>query len=256
MLYDDTELLAPVKDFLFCETPDEWVDMAARPEYLPILLVDHCNCELKAAQTAIWLMRKYAVEDSSAEALLQWVKPYEAYVYHKSGISTFPDKQAAMAQALNVKESIPFAREIVEKMVRLVKEELLHFEQVLGLIRSRDIKYQELSASRYARSLIKHVRTFEPATQIDKLIIGAYIEARSCERFAKLAPHLDDELKHFYTRLLKSEARHFRDYLSLAQRIAGEDISERVSYIGGVEAESICSVDKEFRFHSGKPSIS
>jgi tRNA-(ms[2]io[6]A)-hydroxylase len=59
---------------------------------------------------------------------------------------------------------------------------------------------------------------------IDKLICGAYIEARSCERFAALAPWLDDDLQKFYLSLLRSEARHYQDYLDLAQKIAGEDI--------------------------------
>jgi hypothetical protein len=45
--------------------------------------------------------------------------------------------------------------------------------------------------------MIREIRTHDPATLIDKLICGAYIEARSCERFAKLAPFLDDELNRF-----------------------------------------------------------
>lgn len=71
---------------------------------------------------------------------------------------------------------------------------------------------------------------------IDKLICGAYIEARSCERFAALAPWLDDDLQKFYLSLLRSEARHYQDYLDLAQKIAGEDISERVRQLGEAEA--------------------
>ncbi len=103
---------------------------------------------------------------------------------------------------------------------------------------------------------MKAVRTHEPATLIDKLIVGAYIEARSCERFAKLAPYLDEELKRFYISLLRSEARHYQDYLILAEQIAGEDISERVKVIGAKEAELISSPDDSFRFHSGAPSFS
>ena len=51
-----------------------------------------------------------------------------------------------------------------------------------------NIPYQSITPSRYAKGLIKHVKTYEPDAMIDKLIIGAYIEARSCERFAALAP--------------------------------------------------------------------
>lgn len=82
----------------------------------------------------------------------------------------------------------------------------------------------------------------------------AYIEARSCERFAKLAPLLDDTLGKFYVSLLRSEARHYQDYLALAELVAKEDISKRIDRFGKVEAELILSSDEEFRFHSGVPA--
>ncbi|PHM27952.1 tRNA hydroxylase [Xenorhabdus budapestensis] len=80
------------------------------------------------------------------------------------------------------------------------------------------------SANRYAKSLFQHITNHEPYTLVDKLIIGAYIEARSCERFVKLAPHLDEELGKFYISLLLSAARHYQDYLTLAQSISKEDL--------------------------------
>ncbi|MGU3846555.1 tRNA isopentenyl-2-thiomethyl-A-37 hydroxylase MiaE, partial [Vibrio diabolicus] len=95
----------------------------------------------------------------------------------------------------------------------------------------------------YAKGLISHMKTHEPETLIDKLIIGAYIEARSCERFAKLAPHMDDDIAKFYVSLLRSEARHYQDYLVLAEQIAGKDISERIAYFGRVEADLISTPD-------------
>ncbi|KTN00001.1 tRNA isopentenyl-2-thiomethyl-A-37 hydroxylase MiaE, partial [Salmonella enterica] len=106
----------------------------------------------------------------------------------------------------------------------------------------------------YAKGMLKAVRTHEPLTLIDKLICGAYIEARSCERFAALAPWLDEDLQTFYLSLLRSEARHYQDYLALAQQISAEDISARVRYFGEVEADLILSPDREFRFHSGVPA--
>jgi tRNA-(ms[2]io[6]A)-hydroxylase len=98
---------------------------------------------------------------------------------------------------------------------------------------------------------MKHVRTHEPAKLSDTLICGAYIEARSCERFAKLAPYLDDELALFYTSLLRSEARHFQDYLTLATKVSGQDINPRIMFIGEKEAALILAEDQQFRFHSG-----
>jgi tRNA-(ms[2]io[6]A)-hydroxylase len=144
-------------------------------------------------------------------------------------------------------------QDIIDKMVLLIKEELHHFYQVLEIMTVREIPYQNIRAGRYAKGMMKHVRTHEPATLTDKLICGAYIEARSCERFAKLAPHLDNELKKFYVSLLRSEARHFQDYLSLAQQISEVDINDRVVHFGQVEAELITSPDAELKFHSGTP---
>ena len=120
-------------------------------------------------------------------------------------------------------------------------------------MQSRGVTYDNLTASRYARGMMKGVRTHEPAKLSDTLICGAYIEARSCERFAKLAPCLDAELEKFYVSLLRSEARHFQDYLTLATKISSTSIDERVKYFGEKEAQLIQMPDTEFRFHSGAP---
>lgn len=192
-----------IKEFLLCETPDSWVEQAlSEPE---LLLIDHANCEKKAAGTALNLMYRY-VDDF----------------------------------------------DFLHKMSRLAREELRHFEQVISIMEKRGMTYPQITPSRYAGQLRKPVRTFEPARLIDTMIVGAIIEARSCERFAKLAPHLDDELNKFYVSLLKSESRHYRDYLELAQRAAGDDsIDERVQFFLEREKGLVESDDEEFRFHSG-----
>ncbi|MGR0279680.1 tRNA-(ms[2]io[6]A)-hydroxylase [Marinomonas dokdonensis] len=143
---------------------------------------------------------------------------------------------------------------LLHKMSRLAREELLHFEQVHKLMRKRGVAYEHLTASRYADGLRKHIRTHEPARLVDTLIIGAFVEARSCERFAVLAPHLDEELSKFYISLLKSEARHFEDYLALAEEYAGEPIDERVAFFRELEGKLITEPDVEFRVHSGPPA--
>ncbi|NVK73170.1 MAG: tRNA-(ms[2]io[6]A)-hydroxylase [Oceanospirillaceae bacterium] len=145
---------------------------------------------------------------------------------------------------------------LLHKMSRLAREELLHFEQVHKLMKKRGIAYEHLTASRYADGMRKHIRTHEPARLVDTLIIGAFVEARSCERFAVLAPHLDEELSKFYISLLKSEARHFEDYLALAQEYANEPIDERVTFFRELEHQLIVEPDVEFRVHSGPPKQS
>jgi tRNA-(ms[2]io[6]A)-hydroxylase len=142
--------------------------------------------------------------------------------------------------------------ELMNKMSKLVREEMRHFEQVLAIMRKRKVVYQHVSASRYAAGLRDLARTEDPEKLVDVLIIGAFIEARSCERFARLAPYLDPELEKFYTSLLKSEGRHFKDYLALATKAsAHESISDRVAFFAQHEQRLIETPDKEFRFHSG-----
>ena len=193
-----------IHEFLLCSTPDAWVESAL--DHPELMLIDHANCEKKAASTALNLMYRY--------------------------VDNF---------------------DLLNKMSRLAREELRHFEQVIAIMKARDIPYRQIDASRYAAELRKGVRTFEPARLVDTLIVGAIIEARSCERFEKIAPHLDEELKQFYLSLLKSEARHFNDYLTLAKNAAENenDVDERVSYFLERDKNLVESKDSTFRFHSG-----
>ena len=195
--------LTRINQFLLCETPDAWVQSALQHQAL--LLLDHANCEKKAASTALTLMYRY--------------------------VGDF---------------------EMMHKMSRLAREELRHYEQVMAIMETRGIAYEQITPCRYASELRKPVRTHEPARFIDTLIVGAIIEARSCERFAKVAPYLDEELQKFYLSLLKSEARHYEDYLHLARKAAGgESIDDRMEVFLLLEKTLIESPDTEFRFHSG-----
>lgn len=249
------QLLEPISRFLQCPTPDEWVAEARKPENLRILLLDHLLCELKAGQSAMFLIRKYAVDKESELSLLDWFKPYEDFAYRKLGTIESLKGKSQISKAIIAKSDSPYSQDLIDKMVLLIKEELHHFYQVLEIMQARDVEYESIPASRYAKGLLSHMKTHEPQTLIDKLIVGAYIEARSCERFAKLAPFLDGDMAKFYVSLLRSEARHYQDYLQLAEQIAGHDISERVAYFGKIEAELISSPDNDFKFHSGIPSF-
>ena len=247
-------LLSPILNFLHCETPDGWIEVARRPENLPLLLTDHLVCELKAAQTGMWHIRRYVADKESGDALLALLRPYEAFVHEAQEVPEELFRQSAFTRKILPKNGSAYGQDLVDKMVLLIKEELHHFWQVREIMISRDIPYVKITASNYARGLRREVRSHEPVMLIDKLICGAYIEARSCERFAALAPWLDDDLQKFYLSLLRSEARHYQDYLDLAQRIAQDDISERVRQLGEAEAALINAPEAEFRFHSGVPA--
>jgi tRNA-(ms[2]io[6]A)-hydroxylase len=197
--------LDAIRDFLPCETPAAWCEWAL--ENPGLLLIDHANCEKKAASTALNLLYRY----------------------------------------------VEYPR-LLQKLSRLAREELRHFEQVIALMKRRGIAYTQLSAARYAGELRQGVRSAEPGRLIDTLIVGALIEARSCERFAALAPLLDEELGNFYRSLLKSESRHFRDYLDLAESLSGpEAVESRLPTFLASERDLVLSPDREFRFHSGVP---
>lgn len=250
---DYPQLLTPVLNFLHCTTPQSWLDKARDPANLPLLLTDHLVCELKAAQTAMLLVRKYVADKQGADQLLAWLQPYEAFAFREGPEPDFVALQKQIGKSVMPHTDDPWGQSLIDSMVLLIKEELHHFWQVREAMAVRQIPYVKITASRYAKGMLKAVRTHEPLTLIDKLICGAYIEARSCERFAALAPYLDAPLQKFYLSLLRSEARHYQDYLALAQQISVHDISDRVRFFGEVEAALITSPDSEFRFHSGVP---
>lgn len=163
------------------------------------------------------------------------------------------EKKAA-GTAMNLIFRYEFSYDLQRKLAQLIREEMLHYEQVLGIMNERGQAWKYLSAGRYAKGMLKHKRTYEPAAMVDVLIIGAFIEARSCERFAALSEVINDErLAKYYRYLLKSESRHFEDYLALAQSLSDDSIDERVAFFKEVEAELISTPDTELRFHSGDP---
>ena len=162
-------------------------------------------------------------------------------------------KAASTAMALMAKYSMHL--ELINFMSRLAREELVHHEQVLRIMKRRKVGLRPVSASRYAAGLRKLVRSHEPQKLVDTLVVGAFIEARSCERFEALVPHLDEELGKFYGGLLKSEARHFQGYLKLACQYGdAQDVERTVEKVRAAEQELIESPDEEFRFHSGVPA--
>lgn len=248
-------LFEPIQQFLHCRTPQAWIDEARKPENLTLLLTDHLVCELKAAQTAVWLIRKYVADKPSGDRILAWLRPYENFIFREDGDSDFINAHKNLTKTIIARNALPWADDLVEKMVLLIKEELHHFYQVWEIMQSRGLVYEKITSSRYAKGLLREVTTHEPDTLVDKLICGAYIEARSCERFASLAPFLDSELEKFYISLLRSEARHYQDYLALAAQISPKDITARVRAIGEAEARLISEPDTELRFHSGVPAF-
>ena len=204
----ETIVPAAIAGFLDEPTPDAWLDLAVTR--IPDLLLDHANCELKAASTAMGFLYRY-----------------------------------------------PNRTTLARRMSKLAREELRHFEQVRAIMEEMEIPFERISASRYAGKLRGASRQDEPGQLLDKLLIGALIEARSCERFARIAPRLPEKLGNFYVGLLASEARHFQHYIEFAKSECGltdAEIDARLSELKCLEAKLVSEPDPEFRFHSGRPT--
>ncbi len=163
-------------------------------------------------------------------------------------------ERKAAATAITFMSKYPEKKELIEVMSPLAREELLHFEKVIDIMQQRAIKFGPLHPSEYGSKLHQQVTIKNNAQRLcDQLIIGAIIEARSCERFYSLIPYLEDhDLAKFYSTLVRSEARHFEDYLRLA-KLYGENIESRLAEFLAIENNFIISSDTVFRFHSGTP---
>ena len=138
---------------------------------------------------------------------------------------------------------------------RLAREELLHFEQVHEVLQRRRIEYVHISPSRYASGLKSLISSDEPQRLVDTLVMGAVVEARSCERFLGLIEVLPEELAAFYRKLLDSEARHFEQYLALAGQYASGSIESVVAAMLAKDEALISAPDERFRFHSGPLAV-
>jgi tRNA 2-(methylsulfanyl)-N6-isopentenyladenosine37 hydroxylase len=188
-------------------TPAAWIEEACACPAL--LLIDHANCEKKAASTALALMFAYA-EDL----------------------------------------------QLTDAMSRLAREELRHYEQVAKLIGTLKITPQRLAPGRYAAQLRRLVASGEPQREVDLMICGAFIEARSCERFAALQLAIGAPLDDLFRGLHEAETRHYQLYLDLAERAAqraGLGLERRIAAFALREAQLITDPDPVFRFHSGPP---
>jgi tRNA-(ms[2]io[6]A)-hydroxylase len=200
---------ANIAAFFETETPEAW--LLAAGERVPELLLDHANCVLKAASTALGFLYRY------------------------------PERTI-----------------LAQRMSRLAREELRHFEQVRSIMADMQLPFERLTASRYAGGLRDAVRDDEPHKLLDMLLVGALIEARSCERFARLVPRLPRNIGKFYAGLLASESRHFEHYLGFARSETGVsegELDARLTELKAIEARLVTEPDPQFRFHSGPPAL-
>ncbi len=182
-------------------TSNKWIKNAL--ENIRLILIDHAQCEKKAAQSALSL------------------------------ISKFKEPKA------------------IDQLSRLVREEMLHFEQVLKIIDQFGYSFEPIKPSGYGAYLMSCITTDNAKRLRDQLIIAAIIEARSCERMGLLADSINDtKLQNFYQTLYKAEMRHAAFYLELAVDVCNYDIEHRLTELSDLEFNWL---ERDYmlpRFHS------
>ena len=150
--------------------------------------------------------------------------------------------------------SYPYHTDLVEEMVKLAKEELTHFEMVHQKIKDRGFSLGFERKDEYVGELYKFMRKGhkKEIVLIDRLLFGAMIEARSCERFKLLSEQINDEdLKSFYRDLMISEATHYTLFIGFARKYGSqfEDIDMRWLEWLNFEAELIKNYSKKETIH-------
>jgi tRNA-(ms[2]io[6]A)-hydroxylase len=140
----------------------------------------------------------------------------------------------------------------VETMTGVARDEAAHLAQVTRILLRRGGRLDRIHKNPYANSLRLLVRKGEPAQILDRLLVSALIEVRSCERFAVLAAaSADTELANFYEALFSSEFGHYRVFLELARKMTDAPAVEaRWQQLLAAEARILADQETGPRIHS------
>jgi tRNA-(ms[2]io[6]A)-hydroxylase len=155
------------------------------------------------------------------------------------------EKKAA-ANALSLLQAYPDVPGLPAQMARMAREESAHLARVLALIERRGLTLSRDRGDPYAQALQQLVKG-----RLDKLLVAAIIEARSCERLELLAGALaDPELKAFYAELAQSEDGHQELFLRLACSAHGEpEALARLNVLTAAEAGIVRSLPIRAAIH-------
>lgn len=130
-------------------------------------------------------------------------------------------EQKAASTCISLIQSFPEREKLVEELSPIVTEEWGHFRMVLAELKKRNLRLGKQRRDKYVVQLMKLERKGDRIERqlMDKLLISALIEARSCERFRLLSEGLKEkELRDFYHLFMKSEAGHYRLFMDLAKK--------------------------------------
>lgn len=141
---------------------------------------------------------------------------------------------------------------VARPLSEVVQEEMEHFSRMLDLLDARGVEMTRLDPAPYAKELVREIRSHEPERFLDRMLVAALIEARSCERFSVLSERLEDPtLRDFYRELFESEARHYTLYTGLArQHFPEEVIIARLNELALLEVQALRKGEGLPRLHS------
>lgn len=143
----------------------------------------------------------------------------------------------------------------VETMTGVARDEAAHLAQVTRILLRRGGRLDRVHKNAYANALRQLVRKGEPGEIVDRLLVSALIELRSCERFAVLAAASEDaELAGFYRALCLSEMGHYKVFLKLAWKVGKRAAAgARWNEMLAAEARILAEQEGGSRIHSGWP---
>lgn len=154
-------------------------------------------------------------------------------------------ERKAHAAALMMVNRFPEYPMLQDQMIQLAREELDHFQQVVGLLRQRGLTIGADDVDPYVKKLLTLVRHPREEHVLDRLMVAAVIEARSCERFCLFAGELPvGPLKTFYTQFAHEESAHFPLILNTTKRyFATDTVYARLDQFLTFEATILPSIE-------------
>jgi tRNA 2-(methylsulfanyl)-N6-isopentenyladenosine37 hydroxylase len=150
------------------------------------------------------------------------------------------EKKAA-GMAISMLSHYPDKPDIVNAMIDLSLEEMMHFREVVKFLHQRGLQLAADQKDPYVNALRAHTRTGTEVYLLDRLLVASIVEARGCERFGLIAEALPSgDLKKFYRAITESEHKHQDLFLDLAQRyFATEQIEHRLQELLVIEANIV-----------------
>ena len=164
-------------------------------------------------------------------------------------------EQKAASNGISIIIKYPEKEKLVNEITAIVAEEWGHFRKVLKELEKRGYKFGHKRKDEYVNELLKWIRKSgnHQDQMIDRLMVCAMIEARSCERFRLLSLHIEDEdLKKFYHEFMVSEAGHYTLFLKFARKFSNPknvDVDVRWQEWLDYEAEVISRYGKTGQMH-------